>query len=51
MPHTKESALRELNGNLNDEQIRIINEGYCKAYQSDYDEVERMASIYIDYGK
>lgn len=51
MPHTKESALRELNGNLNDEQIKIINEGYRIIYSSDYDEVERMASVFIDYGK
>lgn len=51
MPHTKESAQRELNGNLSDEQIRIINEGYRKAYQSDFDELERMASVFIKYGK
>lgn len=51
MAHTKESALRELNGNLNDDQIKTINEGYRKAYQSDYDEVKRMAAVFMDYGK
>ena len=51
MPYSRESALRELNGNLNEDQVREIDEGYRIAYEGDFDEVRRMSSVFIDYGK